>query len=399
MIECRNNIEKSNRFKIANFIVDEKFIDSLIQLYDEEFNFCHHDYILVSNELEPAFRYIRFKERILIIKPNDLLRFIAKENYDALFIHYLVSFPINLLPLIPKGIKVFWFAWGADIYEMPFRHPFININLFAPLTKRWIDKNYVKKYCEFKYLVKLFLKGRLSEIAPQQYYTAIQRVDYFSGVLDYEYDLMKDVPNFRAKKTRHQYSSSNLWESLSQPCPRNIGKNIFIGNSAAFTNNHLDILNKLSQLRIERRKVILPLSYCDYYGYAADVCAAYKNILGDDFIPIIDFMPIDQYLDLYNKCGFAIYGQERQAAIGNIIYALRSGIKVFMSETNLAYRYFKDLGMYIYSIQEDLSQESIDKNLSKEEINTNFQIINSLYNRDAYKRCVNDLLRCLQETF
>jgi hypothetical protein len=385
------------QYKVANFVTDEKFIDFVIKLYDEEFDFCHHDFIYLSVKKVVSYKYIKLKDRILVLNTKNILSFIESNEYDAIFLHNFSSFPPSLLPLVPIGVKVFWFAWGYDIYEYPINRPFVNIDLYAPLTKQWIKSSAIFTKRKLKNIIKFCLKGESSVPSQRTFYRALNRVDYFAGILDYEYDLMKKNPEFRAKKTRHRYSSPSSWSSLSDSFSLPTGDNIFVGNSAALTNNHLDILFYLTKCELGHRQVILPLSYGNINGYADKVCAAYRKEIGQYFIPIINFMPLDQYQNLYKSCGIAIFGQERQAALGNIIYALRNGLKVFLSETNLVYKYFKEKNVYIYSFQKDLNQENIEKRLTREQALQNHRIINELYSKENYIACIDDLYRCLQE--
>ena len=178
----------NKKLKIANFILDEKFIDGVIyshQMLNIEDVF--HDYIFINNDYQYVFRQIKKIDYIKIISSNDILVYLEKHQYDAVFIHSLYSFPIRLIPQIQKTIKVCWFAWGYDIYELPYIQPLIPIKIYQERTKNYIDK-YNKDHNNIKHKIIKFTNDSI-----QFYFTykALKRIDYFSGIIPNEYTLIK----------------------------------------------------------------------------------------------------------------------------------------------------------------------------------------------------------------
>ena len=56
---------------------------------------------------------------------------------------------------------------------------------------------------------------------------------------------------------------------------------------------------------------------------------------------------------------------------------LRLGSKVFLSETNPTFHYYKSLGIHIYSVQKDLDTESLSTPLTSEQASHNVTILNN----------------------
>ena len=106
-------------------------------------------------------------------------------------------------------------------------------------------------------------------------------------------------------------------------------------------------------------------------------------------------MPSQEYFELVLSCSVAIFFMERQQAVGNIGRALRYGCKVFLSETNPVYTYYKDLGLKVFSIQQDLVQKEIDSPLSMEDIENNRAILSKRTNKEQYIRDLNYIYECI----
>lgn len=235
---------EKKRAKVLNIVLDEKFIDGTIERHEFFMDRMSCDYIIVDNNFQ-QFKYIKkYTERIKVIPESDFLFYLKENSYDAIILHSLGVLKSKLIVSIPKSIKVFWFAWGYDIYTMPKNHPFIKVDLYGEETRK-VKKTIEEKDVEWEKKLKSFIKKITfyNSYYTRQYYKAVSRIDYFSGVLDYEFSLMQNVSAFRAKKVNYRYCriipdstiDSNLFK----------GKNILIGNSADYSNNHLDILKYL----------------------------------------------------------------------------------------------------------------------------------------------------------
>lgn len=363
--------------KVANIIHDEKFIDGIIEVQDLTKDKCCHDYIHVNNNPSVEFKLIKYVNRIKIVKPEEFHAFLKEGSYDAVFLHSLFTMPIELIPKIDRKIKVFWFGWGYDMYTQPSLKPAIRIPLNHEKTIE-VMANHISQEKQGKTLYQRINGRRHRMIDRHHYEMAVRRVDYFSGVLPVEYDMIKNNWYFKAKKVVYCYISLKTMDKYDNPLPYVEGRNILVGNSADANNNHLDVLPYLEKLDLSSRKVYVPLSYAGQPYYIDAVVDGYKKALGEKAILLMDFLPIDEYRSIVGSCGIAIFFHERQQAMGNVEMSLWNGCKVFLSETSVAYRYLKGKGFNVYTIQQDLNQEELDKPLTNVQRDENRKILYSI---------------------
>lgn len=350
--------------KIFHWVTDDKFIDDLIRVL-EYTKGCHsHTYAIIGDDDRRDFTYIRRKECIRIIRSSELL--LTLNDYDVIVLHGLRTEAFELLNMLPHRIKVVWFAWGYDLYSIPTKkHPFIKIPLYRPLTKRAI-RNDLRGYLAEWHVELNYLRDKRS------IEKAISRVDYFSGVIPQEYEMMKRNPFFKAKRLDFHYF--NLNDEVSEANLRNpspMGNNILVGNSGDPTNNHLDVFQYLKGIENLDKKIYVPLSYGGTEKYREKVKSVGKEYWGDCFVPLETFLPYEEYCKIISSCGNVIMFHERQQAMSNIRQELWYGCKVFMSSSGLAYRFYNDLGLQVFSVQHDLNAKRIDSPLLSLEVERN----------------------------
>lgn len=372
--------------KIADVVSDEKFIDGVIECQDLTTITAEHEYVVVSDS-NYDFRYIsKYKNRVKYISPLRFLSYLEEKKIDAVFLHSFCVLSSSLIVKIPLNIKVFWFSWGYDIYNFPLSRPFVRLSLYGDKTSRILPQ----KRFSLKSIIKELIGFRKKETNIQ--YKALNRIDYYSGVLEYEYELLKSNSEFRAKPVSYQYSNlSILFAEVDEKVYD--GNNILIGNSGNQCNNHVDIIQYLQNVEIKRRKIYMPLSYAGVPEYISKVKSFYEKSFGGSFAPLDTFIPYNEYLNLISSCSVAIFAHERQQAIGNINMALQNGCKVFLSETNKVYGFYKSLGIVLFSLQSDLSQVELDTPLTKEQVMNNKQILHSRYCKETY---MNNLMKCYE---
>lgn len=362
---------------IANIIRDQKFIDGQIAYHDLTSDKCQHDYFIVSWEKNIVFKYMKKSERVRIVTPDELIDILEKYTYDALFIHNFLYMPLHYMWKIPASIKVFWFAWGYDIYNTPKDHPYISIPLLHNKSQALLEElrrtqNKVSDFTKFKREIKAYIKKIVQykrqdhNDEPSVYKKAVTRVDYFSGVFPLEYNLLKEHPEFHAKRVVYEYTNPADWENIDTEIPE-IGHNVLIGNSADINNNHLDVLDYLKGVNFSGKKVIVPLSYGGSKHYANTIAQAYDHFFGNVCISLLDYMPREDYFKLLSSVGVGIFFHERQQATCNIEELLRHGVKLFLSETSINYKHYKSVGYHIYSLQHDFNQHTLETPLTDEQ--------------------------------
>lgn len=371
--------------RIANFVIDEKFIDWQIEYQDLTKKECQHDYYFVGSK---NFKYIKKeKDRVRRINIDSVIS--ITNNYDAVFLHSIFSMPLELISIIDKRVKVFWFSWGYDIYNSPRPRPLIRLNLYHSATKRYMHGD-IKRML-FNTL--LLLRNIINKRGSKYYYKAIKRVNYFSGIIPEEYSMVKNsFPNFKALATDYSYCCVSQFPSSDnfENCIKN-GNNIIVGNSTAYTNNHLDILESLKGVDLGSRKIIVPLSYSPNPRYVQRVQSKGQEIFGDKFVALTSFLSVKEYNDVINSCSICIFGSERQQGMGLVISSLYNGVKLFLYETSIIYRHCQNLGLKVYSIEKDLAGPNAFAPLTEEEALFNRKIIYGRINRDVMVKKLHDI--------
>ena len=379
---------ENGKFKILNVVSDEKFIDGAIECMDLYSERWCNEWIICSTSVVELNFVKKFSDRIKFLAKGEIIEYLSTNDFDALILHSLGVLPPQIVAKIPQSIKVFWFGWGYDIYNFPFHHPFLKWNLYKPHTKDYLKPSHYHKARQLASKVKYYLLGN-----DYYYQKALQRIDYFSGVVDFEYDLMSQNPKFRAAKVMFSYTDLGDLEPYDknefETCNSD---NILVGNSAAPTNNHLDLLGRLKKFDLKGRKLIIPLSYGGSNEYVQTVVNLYRDAFGDNVVALTDFMPRNEYKKYILSCGASFFFMERQQAIGNIHLLLKNGSKVFLSENNPIFDYYNKIGIKIFSAERD----PLTSELSAADIENNRRILIKTHGRKALFEKLDTIYNSLQ---
>lgn len=112
-------------------------------------------------------------------------------------------------------------------------------------------------------------------------------------------------------------------------------------------------------------------------------------------MPVVDYMPIQQYVGILINCGFVIMNHVRQQALGNILIMLYLGAKVFLREENPVYTFLKNHGAILFSIQTLEEDKSLlSEGLSVEDIHINRKVLMSIWSEQV----VTDMTKSLIAT-
>ena len=349
--------------KIIHCVIDDKFTKSAINGFEFLSNRCISKYVLITNQPRKVFKFVSNLNKVEFVKENNFLKYLETEKCDYVILHNFYSLRSSLIIQIPDNIRVVWFSWGMDIYGKVMNEPFVYIpNMYHQETKKLLEPNFKERLDNIKrWIIRSLNKNVIVK--------AVTRVDYYSGVIPEEYDMMKCLSFFRAKPVDFRYSSpyGGIELSLLDEETPKLGNDILIGNSGDPRNNHADIFLKLKDIDLRNRKIIVPLSYAGTRRYREQIKSLGKAIWGDNFIALENYLPYKEYKNVISTCGFTIFGQERQQAMGNINIALRTGCKVFVFKTSIIYKHFEKYQIKMYSIDDDLNSDELMRLPSKEE--------------------------------
>lgn len=354
--------------RMLHCVIDEKFIDGAITLFEEDSRVENTYVRFVKSTPVNEFRFIR--DTKVVTKERELF-FDIVSKYDVVVLHSLFSIPIDMIPKIPSGIKVVWLMWGYDFYN----YQVYNLQILGPLScKTLTNRDRVKSIRDF---VKYWAFER------NNFKKALYRIDFFSGVFPYEYKLLRDLkryPDIKAKPIDFYYGSTSFFvPETPNLVINNQTCNVIIGNSADPSNNTLEVIEILKGLLdiTSVNKIIVPLSYGTNQRFIQSVRKRGREEWGDKFYPLDHYLPLDKYLEIVSNCKVAIYFHERQQASDNVLMQLLYGAKVYMSSTSKMYQYLKEIGFHIYSLQED--NNTINEPISSDEIINNRILLSKMY--------------------
>lgn len=359
-----------SEIKILHLCTDEKFIDRAINVF--ELAYPKQNILCVYNKGEDIIHIKKkvdfkagFKESLLGIDFNKV------GHVDVLIVHSLRDFWFRTIEKLHGKIPVVWLGWGYDYYDLiGGRNMWLLKNTL--LFDRGVNES-VKQAIKQKILYPKIRRLRV-----------IERIGFFSPVIPDEYDILKKIRNWHSfpKQVDWNYGAAekDLSCYVSEIAEDNSEKkNVLVGNSATSTNNHLEIFDVLKNIDIREGRLIIPLNYGDM-EYGRKIQKVATDILGERADILMDFMPIEEYMNKISSCGFVIMNHVRQQGVGNIISMIYMGAKVFLREENPTFNFLKRNGVTIFSVQ-DLEKDNqlLLSPLNQSDINSNRTIIDNIW--------------------
>lgn len=292
-------------------------------------------------------------------------------QYKYIILHYLDNNKIRFARKVTHP-RIAWIIWGADLY----------FRLLRPKGyKLFYDKRIIRNTFQLDYSpLKRILTNLKQHFINRSSLKAVQKVSYLMG-LHGDYDLLvKYYPCLKIIEWK-DFFYYPLDDIIPKALLKNqiLGDDIVVGNSASIYGNHEEVFLQLSKINIGKRKVKVPLSYG-----ASSVIKYIKEkgelLLGNRFVPILDFMPLDDYNRFLCSARTYIYGNYRQEAEGNIVVALYLGGAVFLHPSNVLLKEYRNMGCICFSTDE--LTEKIGYHLTDEEKRKNMEIMQMHYNHD-----------------
>jgi len=331
---------------ILHILTDDKFADYAIKQFAKpEMN---SDFVCFNTA--GRINLVELKDAIEIVDPynEDFISYLDDNlcKYSAIVFHgmHWGSWQSIILKRLSENVKVAWVLWGGDVYG---RHD-VSITFLAPFTKKihYLHNIYKKLFKHSKRVVNEW------EIE----YDLFQRVDYCLTSQDEEYQYAVHYCNKQFKRLWYTYYSLEemIGPLIGERCS---GNNVWLGNSATLTNNHIDILLFLfkNKSKLKNRKIIIPLSYSE--KWVANIVAKLSKILFNNQCLILDKMLLrNDYNKLMLNCSTMIMAHYMSQGMGNIYTGLWLGMRVYMSEKNISYKYLQRIGIHVYSIENDFEK-------------------------------------------
>lgn len=314
---------------ILHLFPQDKFTVQFIEFINNNFNINEHIFIIYGRKNTYKKSKVEKYNNIIYVNKQNKRNIIKAFKYcyeaDKIILHslFLPSW-LKYYIFMNKNIirKSNWVIWGGDLYLYKMRRKNLKSYLNEVIRKKIISN----------------LGGLITHVRGDYELTK----KWYGAKGEYMYSFMYPSNLYK----NYDLAKSNL-ES-------NEIKYIQIGNSADPSNNHCDIFEKLHSYSHENIKIICPLSYGDD-DYKNKVISEGKRIFGDKFNPLLNFMDIQEYLEILNKVDIAIFNHKRQQAVGNITSLLGLGKKVYIRSDITTWNFCKNHNLKVFDVTSNLN--------------------------------------------
>ena len=346
----KNNLILKNNF-ICHLVYEHDLIQQFNDMVVDSCDWQEHVFVVYAKHAWDASKKYDLKNSYYIDSFDDNYFMELIDKSAQIIVHCLYTQDLTNFLFKNQYLlnKVNWKLWGGDLYL--YRQVGSGSNS---------EENEGKRRSIIKYI------AYITSPVEEEYRHVL---DVYGGEAQYKfafYPQAKDYCDFRLVSTPHKDQTIN----------------IIVGNSGYPTNNHLEAFSLLSKFRKEHINIFCPLSYGDK-DYIKKVRATGTQIFGDRFVPLLDFIQFDKYVNLLNTMDIAVMNHNRQQGMGNILTLLYLGKKIYMQPDITSYRCLNRLGATIYDINEI---ERIDFNdfvaFSDDNGKTNSEMIEATYSKE-----------------
>lgn len=333
------------------------------------------DEITDLNEHFIVFGFARKQDNTLIYsdKLNDRIKYLTKASdlffvikninkADWIYLHFLAYDPTLLFWACNKKLtrKSTWIVWGSDLYSYYKRNKNLKTKVYEYLRKKIISN--------------------LTEIAV---------------FVKEDFDLIKKIYQTNATYIPILYPIPVNTKHLDKLQNKNASDSriFLIGNSGDPSNLHIEIIDYLSQFSNEDIIIKCPLSYGGSTQYKEKVIKYGKEIFGNKFEPVLNYMNIEEYAQLLATIDVALMNHKRQQGLGNILALLYLGRKVYLRSDITSFYFFKRHKCDIFDIA------TINKNTYNElirpieNVENNIRIISKIISKEYYLSLWDTLLK------
>ncbi|QZE15033.1 TDP-N-acetylfucosamine:lipid II N-acetylfucosaminyltransferase [Halosquirtibacter laminarini] len=358
--------------KILHLAMDEKFIDASNWLFEQAFP-EENDLIITVKNPNQSLKHVTLTKNTRIVS----LRYLLKEilpllpKYDCVILHSL-PFQFAQIVLASPNTCFVWAYFGFEVYR----------NQEMGLLEKYGQKTQL--------LCKTTIQDKIHQHIRNLYYRlkyklpssdnavrlAAKHIDFFATQIREEHEMLCNHHIIGETSRWMNFSYYPIEFILEKICNESIqGENILVGNSAFHSNNHLEVFDMLRNIFLSAdQQIIVPLSYGDDH-YASQIHKEGSTIFGDKFTPLLNFMPLAEYNQIVQQCGYVIMNHYRQQAMGNIIISLWLGAKLFLDTRNNIYHFFKRIGITLFEMKELKKESSLTTPLTKAQKEKNREIL------------------------
>ena len=367
--------------KILHITTDNKFISHALSTFESVYPNQNTVWMLnVSGETNVANNQY---DKKFTLRQRFSPKFLNQlKQFDLVILHSFIASWYPLIALAPRSVRFAWLGWGYDYYNYIYKDSselLLEDTLKLSNHMRETETDHLTIKNIVRYPIKLVMNKVIKKVA-------LKRIASFSPVLEEDYNMVKEAKLISSLPQFMPWNYGSLEENLVANFidQRVIGNSILVGNNASMTNNHIEAFNLIATHNLPQTiKVFVPLSYGNE-DYKRNILEKGGEQLNGSFYPIVDFMPIDAYVELIKQCGYVIMNHKRQQAVGNIVIMLYLGARVFLREENPTYKMLKKEGAILNTVQElSMQPELLQKPLSENEIQKNIAVLYKHWSKEA----------------
>ncbi len=315
--------------KILHIASGEKFVPPFINFVKENFSFSDHEFLLTKGmaqanlKISKNIKLLSAGTRVARLKHYFQI-LIKMHQADKVILHSLADITIvKILFFTPWLLKkCHWIIWGGDLY----------VYELGKRNRRWKVREIFRR-------------------------PVIKNMGHLVTYVEGDIDLARKWYGARGIYQESIMYLSNTYREFDTPKNASSTINIQLGNSANSSNNHIEILEKLLPFKNQDICIYVPLSYSDQ-NHAKKVIAIGKELFGDKFVPLTEFIPFEEYLAFLGKIDIAIFNNSRQQAMGNIITLLGLGKTVYIRSDTTQWQLFKEKNIKVYDVNDFQSLEN-----------------------------------------
>lgn len=300
---------------------------------------------------------------------------------DLVIVHGMSPYGMVAFCLGSSNMARVWSGWGFDYYGDDLDPA---AGLVTDATRSLVGDGF---RAESFWSSVTILKSRVSQYLQ---HCVAKRTDYFSAPIPSDLSVFKQrFSGFSGEYAQLNYGS--VAETFAQGTLAGSAVNILVGNSALPTNNHVDVFHMLAQYDLSARQVIVPLAYGDP-AYRKNLIIRGREVLGKAFVPLVDFLSFEKYRLIVASCNLVIMNHRRQQALGNIGAALYQGSHVYLNGMSPVYKFFKEQGAFLHSVEELASSSLPEGGLHLHDVTHNRVVLERFWGSEQIRANVKALL-------
>jgi dTDP-N-acetylfucosamine:lipid II N-acetylfucosaminyltransferase len=287
----------------------------------------------------------RFGEKLILERIPD---------YDIAFHYFLDNIKADIVARSSKDLIHCWCFYGAEVYQQT---SLFRKNLYGPETRQLLRS---LPEIRFRYdFRKIFYQYILFRKAPiDSLKDAIPHIHAMLWYVEEEINFIRTKINLPPWQFFQFFSFTDIIPPGTEST-NTASKKILIGNSATIENNHADVLQKLLKIDDQAYRFSLPMTYGQFSRYKTRIQSLYRKALSDRVDFLEQHLELRAYYQYLQQHPTAIFLHYRQQALGNILYLLYTGTKVYLSKNNVISAWLKNNDIKVSIFEEDFESDIV----------------------------------------